>query len=112
MTHRNGKPTACGNKEKIMASPFTALIIGASRGIGLGIVRQLSMQGWLVVATCRGAGVTLLSVHPGWVQTDMGGTNATLTVEQSCSGIVSQVLAWRGKGGHHFIDYSGKILRW
>ncbi|MNE52277.1 C-factor [compost metagenome] len=56
--------------------------------------------------------VTLLSVHPGWVQTDMGGANATLTVEQSCSGIVSQVLAWRGKGGHHFIDYAGKVLRW
>lgn len=38
-----------------MTSPFSALIIGASRGIGLGIVRQLSMQGWQVVATCRGA---------------------------------------------------------
>lgn len=225
-----------------MASPFSALIIGASRGIGLGIVRQLSTQGWQVVATCRGAvpadspadtqwlqldinhqdernalkerllsqqfdlifinagvygpahqdvtlasddqiaelfmtntfspvrcaaallplvkpqtgvmalmtselgslnendaatyplysaskaalnmltrglrdtteqqGVTLLSVHPGWVQTDMGGANATLTVEQSCSGIVNQVQAWRGKGGHHFIDYAGKVLRW
>lgn len=56
--------------------------------------------------------VTLLSVHPGWVQTDMGGANATLTVEQSCSGIVSQVLAWRGKEGHHFIDYAGNVLRW
>lgn len=60
----------------------------------------------------RESDFTLLSIHPGWVQTDMGGKNATLTVEESTEGIAEQVLAWRGKGGHHFIDYSGKTLKW
>lgn len=55
---------------------------------------------------------TLLSVHPGWVQTDMGGKNATLTIEESTDGIARQVVSWGGKGGHHFIDYSGNILKW
>src|SRR5690606_41755182 len=31
----------------------TALIIGASRGLGLGLARQLSTTGWQVIATAR-----------------------------------------------------------
>lgn len=56
--------------------------------------------------------LTLLSIHPGWVKTDMGGENATLTVEESATGIVDQFDAYRGKGGHHFVEYSGRKLRW
>lgn len=55
---------------------------------------------------------TLLCVHPGWVQTDMGGENAPLTVAESASGIADQLVAWQGKGGHHYVDYSGKTLSW
>lgn len=36
-----------------MPSNRTALIIGASRGIGLGLVRQLHADGWQVTATVR-----------------------------------------------------------
>lgn len=38
----------------------TALIIGASRGLGLGLAREYLDRGWQVVATVRGAGRTLL----------------------------------------------------
>ncbi|MCU5771132.1 SDR family oxidoreductase [Erwiniaceae bacterium BAC15a-03b] len=55
---------------------------------------------------------TLLCVHPGWVQTDMGGSEATLTVAQSASGIADQLDKWRGKGGHHYVDYAGNVLTW
>lgn len=58
------------------------------------------------------SGQTLLNVHPGWVQTDMGGESATLTIEQSTQGIIDQVETWAGKGGHHYIDYAGKQLSW
>jgi len=57
-------------------------------------------------------GQTLLCVHPGWVQTDMGGAEATLTISESVNGIADQLDSWRGKGGHHFIDYAGKQLAW
>jgi NAD(P)-dependent dehydrogenase (short-subunit alcohol dehydrogenase family) len=56
--------------------------------------------------------LTLLSVHPGWVKTDMGGEDATLTVEESATGIADQFDGFRGKGGHHFVEYSGRKLRW
>eukprot|EP01034_Spumella_vulgaris_P008603 gene8603-10952_t len=36
-----------------MSTPKTALIIGASRGLGLGLVKQLLADGWQVTATVR-----------------------------------------------------------
>ncbi|MEQ4509882.1 MAG: SDR family oxidoreductase [Dickeya sp.] len=55
---------------------------------------------------------TLLSLHPGWVQTDLGGNSAPLTVETSVSGLLQQITAFQGKGGHHFVDYAGNRLAW
>jgi len=57
-------------------------------------------------------GLTVLSVHPGWVKTDMGGAEAAIDVETSTRGIVTQIDAFTGKGGHHFIDYQGKTIPW
>jgi NAD(P)-dependent dehydrogenase (short-subunit alcohol dehydrogenase family) len=55
---------------------------------------------------------TLVTLHPGWVKTEMGGEAAPLTVEESAEVIVRQLTAWQGRGGHHYIDYSGKTLQW
>ena len=55
---------------------------------------------------------TVLSMHPGWVKTAMGGDNAPLDVETSTRGLVEQLNAYAGKGGHHFIDYQGAVIAW
>jgi len=55
---------------------------------------------------------TLLTLHPGWVKTDMGGESAPLTAEESAAGIVKQLTAWQGRGGHHYVDYAGQPLQW
>ncbi|KPY60537.1 Short chain dehydrogenase [Pseudomonas amygdali pv. sesami] len=55
---------------------------------------------------------TVLSMHPGWVKTDMGGENAAIDVMTSTTGLVEQLNAYAGKGGHHFIDYQGKTIAW
>ncbi|MHC8322430.1 SDR family oxidoreductase [Pseudomonas sp. GB2N2] len=56
--------------------------------------------------------LTVLSLHPGWVKTDMGGDGADLDVETSTRGLVDQVKAFTGKGGHHFINYKGETIPW
>lgn len=56
--------------------------------------------------------LTVLSLHPGWVQTDMGGTEAPLDVETSTRGLAEQVTRAAGQGGHRFVDYQGEPLPW
>ncbi|MEL7731086.1 SDR family NAD(P)-dependent oxidoreductase [Citromicrobium bathyomarinum] len=53
--------------------------------------------------------IEVLSLHPGWVQTDMGGPNAKITVEQSCTGL-ADVVEKAGGGGYRFVNYEGEEL--
>ena len=62
--------------------------------------------------TAQQNGMTLLSLHPGWVQTDMGGEQAPVTVEQSSAGLKEVIIAAAGTGGHHYLDYRGQTLEW
>ncbi|OLU34095.1 SDR family oxidoreductase [Pseudomonas sp. PA27(2017)] len=55
---------------------------------------------------------TVLSMHPGWVKTDMGGENAMVEVADSCRGLIAQVERFAGQGGHHFVDYQGQKIAW
>jgi len=64
-----------------------------------------------MVATL-GRPLTVLSLHPGWVRTDMGGAGADLDVETSVRGLVDVILERRGTPGSAFLDYSGAELPW
>ncbi|WP_310496309.1 SDR family oxidoreductase [Sandarakinorhabdus sp.] len=55
--------------------------------------------------------VTVLSLHPGWVKTDMGGDGADIDVATSVAGL-ADVIAGATGGGHHYLDYTGKTLPW
>lgn len=55
---------------------------------------------------------TVLSLHPGWVKTDMGGEGADIDVQTSTQGLVEQIDAFAGKGGHHFVNYRGETIPW
>jgi NAD(P)-dependent dehydrogenase (short-subunit alcohol dehydrogenase family) len=55
---------------------------------------------------------TLLLIAPGWVQTDLGGPGAPLTIDQSIPGVADTIDAQTGKGGLQFLDYRGQTVRW
>jgi NAD(P)-dependent dehydrogenase (short-subunit alcohol dehydrogenase family) len=64
------------------------------------------------VCELEGNDITVLSLHPGWVKTDMGGDSAPLDVQTSCKGLVEQINKQAGQGGHRFIDYQGQNIPW
>ena len=51
-------------------------------------------------------------VHPGWVQTDMGGSNAAVTAEASVAGIRSVIEQLTATDNGTFWSYDGKQLPW
>ena len=56
--------------------------------------------------------LTLVSLHPGWVRTDMGGAAAAVSVEDSAAGMVKVIEQQSGAHQHRFLDYNGKELPW
>ncbi|GGE16340.1 short-chain dehydrogenase [Aureimonas endophytica] len=57
-------------------------------------------------------GHTLLLVAPGWVRTEMGGGDATLSVEESIPLVVDMIEANRGRPGLRYVDRFDETLPW
>jgi NAD(P)-dependent dehydrogenase (short-subunit alcohol dehydrogenase family) len=55
---------------------------------------------------------TLVAMCPGWVQTDMGGPNASLTVEASVGGMLKVINTLTSGDTGSYRNYSGKNLAW
>lgn len=57
-------------------------------------------------------GVTVIQVHPGWVQTDMGGSSAAITVLQSVDGLMNVIDRARPSDNGGFFNYDGSSIDW
>ena len=57
-------------------------------------------------------GIKVVVFHPGWVQTDMGGPNAMISVEQSVSGIRKVISSLTLADSGKFLTYEGRKLPW
>ncbi|MEJ2385083.1 MAG: SDR family oxidoreductase [Xanthomonadales bacterium] len=57
-------------------------------------------------------GFTCLTIHPGWVQTDMGGENANLTPAESISGMRAVIAARGPADTGTYWSYSGEKVPW
>jgi NAD(P)-dependent dehydrogenase (short-subunit alcohol dehydrogenase family) len=53
-----------------------------------------------------------VSLHPGWVRTDMGGADADLTVEKSASDLRSLMAALKPGDNGQFFNHDGQSIPW
>lgn len=58
------------------------------------------------------SGRTLLLIHPGWVQTELGGEGAPFTVAESVRGVATIIEAHAGDGGLQFLDHQDRVVPW
>lgn len=60
----------------------------------------------------RTEGFVTIAVHPGWVQTDMGGPQAPLRPEQSVRGMINVIDRLKAEDSGRFFSYEGQELPW
>ncbi len=113
--------TALYSNLKKSANPKVATIsskmgsIGDSSG-GMAIYRTskaaINMAMNSLSADASNDNVIMINLHPGWVQTDMGGSNAPTTPQESVTGLRKVIAEASMKDTGHFYDFKGQELPW
>ena len=57
-------------------------------------------------------GVSILIMHPGWVETDMGGPNAPLSVVESVTGIIDRIEEQTLELTGRYVQFDGTPIEW
>ncbi|MEY3721736.1 MAG: hypothetical protein RL618_2255 [Pseudomonadota bacterium] len=111
--------------------PLVAPLVGAARGkfafitSGMGSIGDAeSSMGWvyraskaalnMAVHSARNdyPNVTLVTMNPGWVRTDMGGSSAPTSVTDSVSGMLSVIERLKPSDSGSFQSYDGRKMQW
>jgi NAD(P)-dependent dehydrogenase (short-subunit alcohol dehydrogenase family) len=94
---------------------------------GLGSISENATGAWNSYAASKAAlnmmmrgfasrhaedGRAKLLMAPGWVRTDMGGSAASLSVDESIPRVVDVVSAQRGAPGLRYLNYQGRTIGW
>jgi NAD(P)-dependent dehydrogenase (short-subunit alcohol dehydrogenase family) len=60
----------------------------------------------------RSKNILAMVIHPGWVKTDMGGSNAPLSIEDSVRGMIKVIANLSDGDSGKFLRYNGEELPW
>jgi len=72
----------------------------------------LNMAAKSMSVDLKGRGITVVVFHPGWVQTDMGGSGAPVTPPESVSGMRAKIAKLTAADSGHFFNYTGQPIPW
>ncbi|WP_240096598.1 SDR family oxidoreductase [Thermomonas flagellata] len=72
----------------------------------------LNMLGAQLARALAPRGIVVLQLHPGWVQTDMGGPQAPLAARDAVAGLLEVIAAATPAQSGAFLDWQGQPLPW
>jgi NAD(P)-dependent dehydrogenase (short-subunit alcohol dehydrogenase family) len=72
----------------------------------------LNMVTRQLAAELGAGGVSVISVNPGWVRTDMGGARAPVTPQESVTGLLKLINGLPRRDSGRFFDHTGAALAW
>ena len=116
----------------LIARAFKANLAASGDGRLMNVTSQLAASTWPMggmyiysstkAALCKVAQalaidwkdepITVALMHPGWVQTDMGGPHAAITPEESASGIREVIAGLTKADSGKFYKWDGEIHPW
>ena len=65
-----------------------------------------------LAADLAARGITVVAVHPGWVQTDMGGAEADISAEESAGGLRRVIDGLTPEDSGRFLNHDGTEIPW
>ena len=65
-----------------------------------------------LAAELQADGITIIPVHPGWVRTDMGGSSALISTEESVSGLRRVIAGLSPEDSGRFYRFDGEVAAW
>ncbi|XP_062856362.1 C-signal-like [Trichomycterus rosablanca] len=72
----------------------------------------LNMATRCLAIELKSDGILCVTLHPGWVRTDMGGEEAHLSPEESISSLLAVISKMSEKDHGEFLDYKGNRVAW
>jgi NAD(P)-dependent dehydrogenase (short-subunit alcohol dehydrogenase family) len=101
-----------GGKLAVISSRMGSMGERSAAGGSLYRASKAALNSVLKDAALAMPEVTCLSMHPGWVRTDMGGAGADLSVEESAAGLLNTILNAKHEQSGSFLNYNGVSIAW
>jgi len=57
-------------------------------------------------------GIIAVALHPGWVQTELGGPNALINTATSVAGLLKTMSGLNEETSGSFLNYDGAVIPW
>ena len=98
-----------------MSSQLGSLALGAQmlRDIGYNASKAaLNMITAALAGTLGPEGITVVTIHPGWVKTDMGGPEAPMTPEASARSVLATIAGLETGDNGRFLNWDGATHPW